>query len=140
MTDSPPPDLDHDLPFHDLIGLEVVQQTSGRTVLRLEVDERHLRDNGIVHGGVFATLLDAGVGLAARSLSPAANRLVTAQLNLNFTRPSVVGDVLIVNGEVLHAGQTTVVARAEVRDAADRLVAAGTGTLLVLSTLPGTSA
>jgi acyl-CoA thioesterase len=121
------------LPFHDLIGLEIVVASAGGSELRLVVDERHLRDAGIVHGGLFATLLDAGVGLAARSSSPAADRLVTAQLNLNFVRPSVPGDVLTVRGEVLHSGRTSVVARAEVRDASGRLMATGTGTLLTLA-------
>ena len=124
-------------PLHDLLGLEVIGRESGRSELRLTVDERHLRDSGIVHGGVFATLLDAGTGLAARSLSSAAHRLVTAQLSMNFVRPAAIGDQLTVRGEVLHAGKTTVVAQAEVRDAAQRLIAAGTGTLLVLASLPG---
>lgn len=124
------------LPYHDLLGLAVVSAAAGRSELRLTVDERHLRDSGIVHGGLFATLLDAGVGLAARSASPAADRLVTAQLNLNFVRPSVPGDVLTVRGEVLHLGRTTVVARADVRDQHDRLVATGTGTLLMMTPCP----
>ncbi len=119
-------------PYHELIGLEVATVANGQSVLRLVVDERHLRDSGIVHGGLFATLLDAGVGLAARTSSPAGARLVTAQLNLNFVRPCVPGDVLTVQGEVIHAGRTTVVARAEIRNQNDRLVAAGTGTLLAL--------
>ena len=109
-----PPLPSEPLPFHELLGLEIVSTTSGNTELRLTVDERHLRDNAIVHGGVFGTLLDAGIGLAARSLSPAANRLVTAQLNLNFVRPAVGGDVLTVRGEVLHVGKSSVVARADV--------------------------
>ncbi|MFV0445962.1 MAG: PaaI family thioesterase, partial [Planctomycetaceae bacterium] len=123
------------LPYHELIGLQARNLADGRSELHLVVDERHLRDNGIVHGGLFATLLDAGIGLAARSLSPAANRLVTAQLNLNFIRPAVVGDELTVRGEVLHSGKTSVVARADVHNDTGKLVATGTGTLLVLATL-----
>jgi uncharacterized protein (TIGR00369 family) len=125
------------LPFHELLGLEVVTRSGGVVELRLAVEERHLRDNGIVHGGVFAALLDAGIGLAARSQSAAANRLVTAQLNMNFVRPAVVGEELSVRGEVLHAGKTSVIARAEIRSSEGKLIAAGTGTLLVLSSLPG---
>jgi acyl-CoA thioesterase len=121
------------LPFHELIDLQVVSAASGESELRLRVDDRHLRDSGIVHGGLFATLLDAGIGLAARSSSPAADRLVTAQLNLNFVRPSIVGDVLTVRGEVLHSGRSSVVARAEIRNQENRLIAAGTGTLLTLN-------
>ncbi|MCA9053442.1 MAG: PaaI family thioesterase [Planctomycetaceae bacterium] len=132
-----PPARPEPFPFHDLLGLQVLLREQGRSELRLHIDDRHLRDSGIVHGGVFAALLDAGIGLAARSLSPAASRLVTAQLSLNFVRPAVVGDELTVRGDVLHMGKSTVVARAEVRDAADRLIAAGTGTLLVLASLPG---
>lgn len=124
------------MPFHEHLGLEIVADDDGRTQLRLVVDERHLRDGGIVHGGLFATLLDAGVGLAGRSASAAADRLVTAQLNLNFLRTAVAGDVLTVHGEALHVGRTTVVARAEIRNQHHQLVAAATGTLLPITPRP----
>lgn len=119
-------------PFHELLGLEILQQTDGESELRLVIADKHLRDSGILHGGVLATLIDAGVGLAARSRSPEGANLVTVQLNSNFLRTTQPGDVLSVRGQVLHYGRRTIVASAEVRSADGRLVATGTATLLSL--------
>ena len=51
---DPSPLPSEPLPFHELLGLEIVSTTPGNTELRLTVDERHLRDNAIVHGGASA--------------------------------------------------------------------------------------
>ena len=57
---------------------------------------------------------------------------VTAQLNVNFTRPVSRGEVLEATGRVLHAGSQTAVASGEVRNGNGKLVATATGTFLFL--------
>lgn len=120
-------------PFHEHVGLHVELAEGGRSRSRLAVDEHHLREGGIVHGGVLATLLDVAIGVAARSLSPNGPDLVTIQLNVHFVRATRAGEVLVASGEVLHPGRRTVVARGEIRTETGDLVATGTGTLFYLS-------
>jgi acyl-CoA thioesterase len=115
-------------PFLSSLGVEVVERLDGRAVLRLKVDERHLRTRGIAHGGLLSTLLDTAMGIAVSTGTPDGSFAVTAQLNVNFVRPAWDGEVLETTGLVCHRGQQTAVAQGETRTAKGVLVALSSGT------------
>lgn len=117
-------------PFLEGLRAEPVSSEKGRATWRLIVAEQHLRTHGILHGGVVATLLDTAMGRAVSTLCREDQSCVTAQLNVNFIRPSWSGETLTITGEVQHAGRQTSVARGEIRTDAGVLVATGTGTFL----------
>ena len=94
----------------ELLGIEPLDWGEGRSRLALTVDERHLRNLPILHGGVTATLLDSALGVAASTVAPPDRLTVTAQLNINFIRPAFPGERLLATGEVRHAGRQSVVA------------------------------
>jgi uncharacterized protein (TIGR00369 family) len=104
----------------------------GRGRLELVVAEGHLRTFGILHGGIFATLLDAAMGLSAASVAPEGHDVVTVQLGVNFIRPVGPGERLVATGQVEHAGRRTAVARGEIRTDGGDLAALGTGTFMFL--------
>ena len=95
-------------PFLGSLGVELVARSDGRAVLRLVMDERHLRTRGIAHGGLLSTLLDTAMGIAVSTGTPDGCFAVTAQLNVNFVRPGWNGEVLETTGLVCHRGQQTV--------------------------------
>jgi acyl-CoA thioesterase len=115
-------------PFLGSLGVELVERSDGRAVLRLAVDERHLRTRGIAHGGLLSTLLDTAMGIAVSTGTPDGCFAVTAQLNVNFVRPAWDGEVLDTTGWVCHRGQQTAVAQGETRTAKGVLVAVSSGT------------
>ena len=57
-------------PFADLIGFSVSERTAERCVTELNLEEKHLNPNGVVHGGVLYTLADTGMGGALMSALP----------------------------------------------------------------------
>jgi len=117
-------------PFVDHLGIELLRSSEGSSELQMTVDERHLRSLSIQHGGVTAALLDSALGLAASSVAPEDRLVVTAQLNVNFVRPAFPGERLVGTGEVLHAGQQTVVACGRLETSTGELVATATATFL----------
>ena len=117
-------------PFVDHLGIELLRSSDGSSELQMTVDERHLRSLSIQHGGVTAALLDSALGLAASSIAPKDRLVVTAQLNVNFVRPAFPGERLVGTGEVLHAGQQTVVASGRLETSDGQLVATATATFL----------
>ena len=102
----------------------------GRGRLEVVVRTEHLRDVGILHGGMSATLLDSVMGMSAASVAPPGYYVVTVQLNMNFIRPAWEGEHLVATGEVTHSGRQTAVARAEIRTADGILVSSGSATFL----------
>ncbi|MBA3316377.1 MAG: PaaI family thioesterase [Planctomycetaceae bacterium] len=124
--------LHRQVPLLDTLGIEPIEAHKGVARLRMTVDERHLRTLGMLHGGVTATLLDTALGYAVTSLAAEGFHAVTAQLNVNFTRPVSRGEVLEATGLVLHSGSQTAVASGEVRNADGKLIATATGTFLYL--------
>ena len=120
-------------PFLEGLRAEPVSSEKGRATWRLNVAEQHLRTQGILHGGVVATLLDTAMGRAVSTLCRDDQGCVTAQLNVNFIRPAWNGETLTITGEVQHSGRQTAVARGEIHTAAGVLVATGTGTFLFVA-------
>lgn len=118
--------------FNDLLSLTRKQVGEGKSVIELQVKRKHLRSLEIMHGGVAASLLDSAMGVAAGSVSPTNHYTVTAQLGVNFIRPAWEGETLIATGEVLHRGKRTAVARGEIRNSRNVLIAAGSATFLFI--------
>ena len=93
------------VPFHETLGIRPLEMGGGRGLLELVVGEGHLRTFGILHGGVFATLLDAAMGLGATPVAAflrvylplslrgvAAGATLVMVLSLGFyVTPSLVG-------------------------------------------------
>ena len=88
---------------------------------------------GTVHGGWALTLIDSAAGCAAHSLLPAGVGYTTIETKANFSRP-ILEDTGRVRCEarVASHGRRIISAEAWVRDAAGRLLAHGTSTLMVL--------
>ena len=120
-------------PFLESLRAEPLTSEKGLAKWRLTVAEQHLRTHGILHGGVVATLLDTAMGRAVSTLCREDQCAVTAQLNVNFLRPSWSGETLTVTGEVQHSGRQTAVARGEIRTATGVLVATGSGTFMFVA-------
>lgn len=128
------------VPLHELLDFEPIEAVDGRARVELRVDQPHMRSLAIMHGGVFAALLDAAQGMAASSAAPSGCDVVTVQLNVNFLRSVGVGERLVATGEVLHSGRRTAVTRGEVRTSEGALAATGSATLMFLSIKGGPDA
>lgn len=94
--------------FLDLIGATRTQ--TGQ--LRLTVTDQLLNANGVMHGGVSATLLDTVAGFGARPNLPAGAMMSTIQLSVTFVAPVNVGDVIVATSDVLHVSVRHVLATA----------------------------
>jgi uncharacterized protein (TIGR00369 family) len=73
--------------FHSWMGMELVAAEPGRVEISLEAADHHLNLQGLLHGGVIATLADTATGLAVRTMVPAGRRHVTVQLDVHYLPP-----------------------------------------------------
>jgi uncharacterized protein (TIGR00369 family) len=92
--------------FHEEVGFSVVSREShdGTCVISGRVEARHLNVNGVVHGGVYATILDTAMGGALLTLLHEDETTATTSLYVEFLRPAQEGAVLRAKGDVLRRG------------------------------------
>ena len=51
--------------FDDLVGLRVLSANGDGVVAELDIEAKHLQPGGIVHGGVYATLVETTASVGA---------------------------------------------------------------------------
>lgn len=117
--------------FHGWAGIELTQLGGGRAVVALALEPHHFNPQGIVHGGIIATLADTAIGLAVRSQLRAGLTHRTAQLNVHYLAKGE-GERLVAAGRCLHVGSRMGYGEAEVLDADGHLLARGSATFIVL--------
>ena len=67
----------------------------------------------VVHGGMVAVIADSASGLAAISLLPATDGVLSIEFKINLLGPGR-GEKMIARGTVIKAGRTVIVAQADV--------------------------
>lgn len=95
------------------IGAELVEVAPGVCSIRLPCSERVTQQHGFVHGGVLGMVADSAGGYAAMTLCPAGAEVLSVEYKVNFLAPAR-GEAVLASGEVVRAGRTLVVTRAEV--------------------------
>ena len=103
--------------------------------MKIAAREKHLQPFGIVHGGVFASLLNATAFWAAYSQAPEDVGMTTVDLKLNYLAPLMRGR-MIAKGQCLRAGGTLYLSEASIRNEEGELLAHGTSTLMLLQNTP----
>jgi uncharacterized protein (TIGR00369 family) len=124
--------------FNKSMGLRFVKAAPNEFVAEIEIDERHLQPYGIVHGGVYAgmieTLCSTGAALNVFSERKSA---VGLENTTSFLRAVRSGTLRCTARPVL-TGRRSHVWEAQVTDNRDRLVATGRVRLMILE--PGSAA
>jgi uncharacterized protein (TIGR00369 family) len=111
------------IPFVHFCGIEPVSSEPGRTRLRVKLQDHHMNQLKIAHGGLTLTLLDVTLGTAARSIMESA--VMTLDMQTQFISPG--RGTLVSEGRVLKAARTVVFVEADVHDEEGTLVAKATG-------------
>lgn len=114
----------NDTPFYQLLGLQVKKLGPGVAELEAMARMQHSNPLGVVHGGLYMSMLDAAMGNAVRSLGIKA---VTVDLSTGFVSAAAIGELLTASGEVIRSGNNLVFARAQV-NAGNRVLADARGT------------
>ena len=119
-----------DSEFYRWAGVEVVDASPGLVEVVFEANSQHLNLQGLVHGGILATLADTAMGLAVRTALEPGRRHVTVQLGIEFLSPGRPGTITA-RGRTVKIGTQLGFADADVMNADGRLLARAHSTLLV---------
>jgi len=119
-----------------LIGASLTVVEPGYVEVALPWREDLTQQKGFVHGGILGMIADTACGYCAFSLMPADCSLVTVEYKINILTPAL--GSLVAKGQVVKAGRTLTIARAEVYSEDGKHVAAMQQTLMMLAGTPDT--
>lgn len=110
--------------YDDHLGLTVTEGSGDRVVGVVDVDDRHRQPYGIVHGGVYCSMVETVGSVAGALWFGDRGHVVGVNNNTHFLRAVREGRLTAVATPV-HRGRTQQLWQVDVTDAADRLVARG---------------
>jgi len=119
-------------PYFDLLSMKISDVGAGFSEIKVQLAQKHLQPFGFVHGGVFASLIDAAAFWSLfYEIKDPDTGVTTVDLKLNYLAPAASGK-LIARGRRIKLGRTLGYADAEVTDTGGRILAHGTSTVILL--------
>ncbi len=119
-------------PYFELLSIKLMDVGVGYSSLEIDLANKHLQPYGMVHGGVFASIIDAAAfwSIYFGIEDPDAG-LTTVDLKLNYLEPAVSGK-LFARGRQIKVGRTLGYAEAQIVDQSEKVLAHGTSTVIIL--------
>ena len=119
----------------NLIGARLARVEPGVVEIELPFRADLTQQDGFLHAGVITTVADSAAGYAAYTLMPAGSRVLSIEFKVNLLRPAR-GELFVARAEVIKAGRTLTVVRADVfanaENSEKELVATMQGTMMCL--------
>jgi uncharacterized protein (TIGR00369 family) len=114
------------------LGMRDVEESAERLVIEMDNRPDLTNTRGALQGGLVATLIDIAAGRLAGNVAGSNNDVTTADMNVHFLAPVIVGPARA-EATVVRAGRRLIVTSVDVTDAGrDRLAARATLTFAVL--------
>jgi 1,4-dihydroxy-2-naphthoyl-CoA hydrolase len=110
--------------FHERLGVEFDELTADRVTLRLDVRPELFQPYGIVHGGVYCTLVETAASVAAGLWFGERGQVVGVANHTNFLRATRSGTLTAV-ATPIHRGHSQQLWLVEVSDDTGKLAARG---------------
>jgi len=121
------------VPIGMTCGFRLVEVAEGLAVFEAEAGPWAYNPIGSVHGGWYAAVLDAPLGVALHTQLPKGVGYTTLELKVNLVRPvQPTTGVLRAVGKVVNRGKRTALTEARLEDAEGRLYAFATATQMIL--------
>jgi len=118
-------------PIMNLLGARLSLVEAGVVEIALPYRADLTQQHGYLHAGVVATIADSACGYAAYTLMPAGSEVLSVEFKVNLLRPAQ-GETFVARAEVIKAGKTLTVVRADV------FAIAGTADRELAATMQGT--
>jgi 1,4-dihydroxy-2-naphthoyl-CoA hydrolase len=129
------PGVDPAAGIHGLLGVEMLETTSKRVVLRLPVDWKVHQPYGILHGGVSALLAESAASLGAALAAGPGKGVVGIELNASHLRSLREGH-LTATATPIRVGRTLQVWGITLTDDDGRAICAARCTVSVIDAAP----
>jgi uncharacterized protein (TIGR00369 family) len=110
------------VPYARLLGLELGEISRGEVTIHLEVRDELRQNQGVVHGGAVASLIDTAAAFAVLTQLELNERVTTTDLTIHYLRPMSAGR-LTAKARMVRGGRRLFVLSVEVTNDQQVLVA-----------------
>jgi len=110
------------VPYAKLIGLELGEMKPGEANLHLDIRDELKQNQGVVHGGAVASLIDTAAAFAVVTRLEPGERVTTTDLTIHYLRPITSGR-LTATARIVRGGRRLFVLAVQVTNDHEVLVA-----------------
>jgi len=110
------------VPYAKFLGLKLGDVAASQVSVHLDVRDELLQNQGVVHGGAIASLIDTASAFAVLSQIDLTERVTTTDLTIHYLRPITSGR-MTATARVIRGGRRLFVLSVDVKNDHDALVA-----------------
>jgi acyl-CoA thioesterase len=120
------------LPFEHQLNLRLVEKHDDGVTMHFDLLPEYLNSNGVLHGGVTASIADEAAWHAMENkFGYGERKSTTTELKVNYLRP-LGGKTVIARAYLVRAGKTLCVSRVDIFDDEQKLAAIAIVTYMLL--------
>ena len=123
------------MPFGQLLGIQLESAERGMATMSFEITDSLKQNNGVVHGGAIASLIDTATAFAIIPLLKDGETASTIELSISYLRPLITGRVTC-SALIRREGKRLIALSADVLDSEGNLAATSLSTYVRLSKRP----
>jgi len=101
------------VPYAHFLGLELSEVKNGEATIHLKVRNELKQNQGVVHGGAVASLIDTASAFAVATRLEPGERVTTTDLTIHYLRPITEGEMRA-SARIVRAGRRLFVVSVDV--------------------------
>ncbi len=118
-------------PYFQLLGMKVCELSLGRSIVEVNLEQKHHNPFGAVHGGVYSSLIDTAAYWAAYCNLAEGVGCTSLDVTVNNLAMAKTGK-LVVEGASIKVGKSVCLCEATIKDEHGNTFAHGTSKLMIL--------
>jgi len=123
------------VPYAKFLGLQLGEVRPGEVSIHLDVRDELKQNQGVVHGGAIASLIDTASAFAVLTQIDVDERVTTTDLTIHYLRPARSGR-LTATARTIRGGRRLFVLSVDVHDQANILIASAVTTYIKIEPNP----
>jgi uncharacterized protein (TIGR00369 family) len=117
------------VPYARFLGLQLGEFRDGEVSIQLEVRDELKQNQGVVHGGAIASLIDTASAFAVLTRIEITERVTTTDLTIHYLRPVISGR-MTATARIVRGGRRLFVLSVDVTNDGNELVATAVTTYI----------
>src|SRR5947208_10154375 len=117
------------VPYAKFLGLQLGAVRQGEVSIHLDIRDELKQNQGVVHGGAIASLIDTASAFAVLTQIDLSERVTTTDLTIHYLRPATTGRMTAV-ARIIRGGRRLFVLSVEVHNDENAMIATAVTTYI----------